>query len=76
MTRLANPCIVLFDSVETLFKEAGQEEHFNHLRELADYLGNMTAEELDEHNKQLEKLGQLDDDAKYGHRIDVPAAEP
>ncbi|PIA92958.1 hypothetical protein CB0940_04822 [Cercospora beticola] len=55
---------ILFDSVETLFKEAGEEEHFNHLRELAGHFENMTAEELAECNKQVEKLGQLDDDAK------------
>lgn len=75
MTRLANPCIALFDSVETLFKEAGEEERFKHIRELAGYFENMTAE-LAEYSKQVEKLGQLDGDVKYGHRIDVPATEP
>ncbi|PPJ60112.1 hypothetical protein CBER1_03145 [Cercospora berteroae] len=55
---------ILFDSVETLFKEAGEEEHFNHIRELVGYFENMTAEELAEYSKQVEKLGQLNGDAK------------
>ncbi|GIZ44068.1 hypothetical protein CKM354_000727700 [Cercospora kikuchii] len=54
----------LFDSVETLFKEAGEEERFKHIRELAGYFENMTAEELAEYSKQVEKLGQLDGDVK------------